>query len=100
MYTLDGSGNGSDSSTLTLTPSACGVDDLTLNGNRNVIFATSFLLQDHALAFPLTFSGVGGISFGPHPSGSCSIRVQATVSSATSCSVSGSICGRSVSGSC
>jgi hypothetical protein len=100
VYTLDNSGNGKDSSTLTLTPSECVVDNLTLNGNPNVMFAMSFQLQNDALAYPLTFSGVGGISFGPSPSGSCSINVKATVTSATSCSVSGSICGRTVNGNC
>ena len=83
IYTLDNSGNGSDSSTLTVAPAACAVNGVTFNGDPNVTFATAFQVQNNALAFPLTFSGVGGIS-----------------SSATSCSVSGSICGRSVSGSC
>jgi hypothetical protein len=100
MYTLDNSGNGSDSSTLTVTPSACALDNVTINGAPSVTFATQFSLQSNALAFPLTFSGTGGISFGPNPSGTCSINVKATATSATSCSVSGSICGRSVSGSC
>lgn len=100
MFTLDSSGNGSDSSTLTVTPSACAVDDLTINGDPNVMFATQFNLQNNALAFPLTFSGVGAVTYGPNPSGTCSINVKATASSATSCSVSGSICGRTVSGSC
>jgi hypothetical protein len=100
MYTLDNSGNGSDSSTLTVTPSSCVVDNLTLNGDPNVTFATAFNLQNNALAFPLTFSGMGGISFGPNPAGSCSINVKATATSLTTCSVSGSICGRSINGNC
>jgi hypothetical protein len=100
IYTLDSSGNGSDSSTLTVTPSACAVNGVTFNGDPSVTFATAFQVKNNALAFPLTFSGVGGISFGPNPSGSCSINVKATASSATSCTVSGSICGRPVSGSC
>lgn len=100
VYTLDNSGNGSDSSTLTVTPSSCVVDNLTINGDPNVTFATEFNLKNNALAFPLTFSGNGGISFGPNPSGSCSINVKATATSATTCSVSGSICGQSISGSC
>lgn len=100
VYTLDNSGNGSDSSTLTVTPSSCVVDNLTINGDPSVTFATELNLKNHALAFPLTFSGNGGISFGPNPSGSCSINVKATATSATTCSVSGSICGQSISGSC
>lgn len=100
IYTLDNSGNGSDSSTLTVTPKACVVDNLTLNGDPSVTFSTQFNLQNSMLAFPIMFSGMGGISFGPNPSGSCSINVKATVASPTSCSVSGSICGRTVSGNC
>jgi hypothetical protein len=100
MYTLDNSGNGSDSSSLTVTPAACAVDNVTFNGDPSVTFATQFNLQNYGLAFPITFSGTGGISYGPNPSGSCSINVKATATSVTSCSVSGSICGRSVSGSC
>jgi len=100
MYTLDNSGNGSDSSTLMVTPAACAVDNVTFNGNPSVRFATQFNLQNYGLAFPITFSGVGGISYGPNPSGSCSINVKATATSVTSCSVSGSICGRSVRGNC
>ena len=92
MYTLDSSGNGSDSSTLTVTPSSCVVDNLTLNGD--VTFATQFDLKNNALAFPLTFSGMGDISFGPNPAGSCSINVKATATSPTTCTVSGSVCGQ------
>jgi len=99
-YTLDNSGNGSDSSTLTVTPAACAVDNVTFNGNPSVTFATQFNLQNYGLAFPITFSGMGGISYGPNPTGSCSINVKATATSISSCSVSGSICGRSVSGNC
>jgi hypothetical protein len=99
-YMLDNTGNGSDSSTVTVTPAACAVDNVTFNGNPSVTFAAQFNLQDYGLAFPITFSGVGGISYGPNPSGSCSINVKATATSVTSCNVSGSICGRSVSGSC
>ena len=100
VYTLDSSGNGSDSSTLTLTTSSCVVDNLTLNGDPNVTFATQFDLKNYALAFPISFSGMGDISFGPNPEGSCRIDVKGTATSPTTCSVSGSICSRSVSGSC
>jgi hypothetical protein len=99
-YTLDNSGNGSDSSTLTVIPAACAVDNVTFSGNPSVTFATQFNLQSNALAFPITFSGMGGISYGPNPARSCSIDVKATATSVTSCSISGSVCGRSVSGSC
>lgn len=100
VYTLDNSGNGSDSSTLTVTPSSCVVDNLTIHGDPDVTFATQFNLKNNAPAFPINFSGMGGISFGPNPAGSCSINLKATAASPTACSVSGSICGRSISGNC
>lgn len=100
MFTLDNSGNGSDSSTLTVTPANCAVSNLTINGNPSLTVSAAFLMQNNALAYPLTFSEKGDITFGPNPSGSCSINVTMTVSSPTSCGASGSVCGNSVSGSC
>lgn len=100
MFTLDNSGNGSDSSTLTVTPSNCAVSNITFNGNPSVTVSTAFTMQNNALAYPLTFSEKGGITFGPKPSGSCSINVTMTVTSPTSCTATGSVCGNSVSGSC
>jgi hypothetical protein len=100
MFTLDNSGNGSDSSTLTVTPSNCAVSNITFNGNPSVTVSTAFTLQNNALAYPLTFSETGGITFGPKPSGSCSINVNVTANSPTSCSATGSVCGNPVKGSC
>jgi len=99
-FTLDNSGNGSDNSALTVTPAACVVSDVTFSGNPSVTVATGFSMQSFALAYPITFSETGGITYGPNPSGSCTLNVNATVSSPTSCSVTGTICGRSVSGTC
>lgn len=73
VFTLDNSGNGSDSSTLTVTPLACVVDNLTINGDPNVMFSTQFNLQNNALAFPIVLSGMGGVSFGPNPSGAAAL---------------------------
>ena len=100
MFTLDNSGNGSDSSTLTVTPANCALSNITINGNPSVTVSTSFILQNNALAFPILFSEKGGITYGPKPSGSCSINVTMTVSSPTSCSATGTLCGHSVTGSC
>lgn len=100
MFTLDNSGNGSDSSSVTVTPKNCAVSDITINGNPSVTVSTSFILQNNTLAYPVLFSEKGGITFGPKPSGSCSINVSVTVNSATSCTASGTLCGHSVSGSC
>jgi len=93
-------GNGTDSSTLTITPTSCAVSDTTFSGDPNVTVSTQFSMQNDALAYPITFSENGGISFGPNPSGSCSIKMNLDITSATTCTASGTICGQSVSGSC
>jgi hypothetical protein len=99
-FTLDNSGNGSDSSALTVTPAACAVQDITFSGNPSVTVSTAFGMASYAVSYPVTFSEKGGITYGPNPSGSCTINVNATVNSATSCSVTGTICGQSVTGNC
>lgn len=100
IFTLDNSGDGSDNSTLTITPSGCAVSNVTINGDPNVTVTSQFSFQNSALVYPLTFSESGGISFGPNPSGNCTVNVNLTATSATACAVSGTICGRSVSGNC
>jgi hypothetical protein len=100
VFSLDFSGNGSDSSTLTVTPANCAVSDLTFNGDPNVKVKAQFGFQNGLPAYPMTFKETGGISFGPSPSGSCSLNVTMTVTSATACTVSGNVCGQPVSGSC
>lgn len=99
-FTLDNNGNGSDNSTLTITPTNCAVSNTTFNGDPNVTVTSQLVLQNYALGFPLTFTENGGISFGPNPSGSCTLSVTLKATSLTSCTVTGSICGRSVNGSC
>lgn len=99
-FTLNSSGDGSDSTTLTITPTNCSVSGETINGNPSVTASTQINFTDDAPTFPITLSETGGITYGPNPSGSCSLNVQYTVSSETSCTVSGTLCGQSVSGSC
>jgi hypothetical protein len=99
-FTLNNSGDGTDSTTLTVTPTNCTVSNLTLNGDPNVMVGTRFSIASDQLQFPVTGTEIGGISYGPNPSGSCSMNVTLTVNSATRCTVSGSVCGQSVSGSC
>jgi hypothetical protein len=98
-FTLN-NGSGSDSTTLTITPTNCSVDNVTINGNPNVMLATTLNFQNNTIQFPVTLMENGGITFGPNPSGSCSINVTATVNSLTSCTISGTVCGQSVSGNC
>ncbi len=97
--TLNSSGTGSDSSTLTVTPTNCVVSNLTINGDPNVTLATTIGYTNDIFDYPLTMTESGGISYGPHPSGSCTMNVTLTLGQ-TSCTVSGRVCGQSVSGNC
>jgi len=93
-------GSGSVDTSLTATPAGCVVDNLTINGDPNIAFTTDFNVTDDNLDFPVTATTDGGISFGPNPSGSCTLNVTVTINSFSNCSVSGKVCGQSVSGSC
>lgn len=98
-FTLNNSGDGSDNTTLTITPTNCSVSNETINGNPNVTASTTINFADDAPVFPISLSESGGITFGPNPSGSCTLNVQYSVTE-SSCTVSGTICGQAVSGSC
>jgi hypothetical protein len=99
-FTLSGSGSGSDSTTLTVTPVSCEVQNMTINGDPNVAFATQVNFQNDALVYPITSTESGAISFGPNPSGTCSINATLTITSAQTCTVSGTVCGQTLSGNC
>jgi hypothetical protein len=99
-FTLNDSGDGSDNSSLTITPTNCVVSNVTINGDPNVTFATQVTFQNDNLAYPVTLNETGGISYGPNPSGSCTVNATLTISSPQSCTVSGTICGQTLSGSC
>jgi len=101
-FTLNNSGDGSDSTTLTITPTNCSVSNLTINGDPNVTVATTINFAASNVQFPVTATESGGISYGPNPSGSCRIDVSLTLASTsqTGCTVTGTVCGQSVSGGC
>jgi hypothetical protein len=99
-FTLNNSGDGSDSSNLTITPTGCEVSNETINGNPNVTFAVQLSFQNNALVYPVTLTESGGISYGPNPSGSCSVNATLTIASSLACTVSGTICGQALSGDC
>jgi hypothetical protein len=98
--TLNSSGGGSIQTQLTITPTSCSVSNLVINGAPSITVDSQINFTGSAPAFPITFAETGGISYGPKPSGSCQINVSSTINSATSCTVTGTVCGRSVSGSC
>jgi len=99
---LNSNGGGSIQSQITVTPASCAVSNsnLVINGHPSVTVDSQINFTQSAPAYPITFSETGGISYGPKPSGSCQINVSSTITSATSCTITGTVCGRSVSGSC
>jgi hypothetical protein len=102
--TLDGtignSGNGSLTSNIIITPTQCSVSNLVINGNPDVLIDSQLNFNSVGPEFPLTLSETGGISYGPHPSGNCQLKVTYTINSVSSCTVSGTVCGQSVGGNC
>jgi len=99
-FTLDNSGDGSDNATLTVTPTNCSVSNLTINGNPDITLATQLAFQADAPVYPITLTEGGGVTYGPNPSGSCTLNVTLTVTSQTNCTITGTLCGQSLSGSC
>ena len=61
-FTLNNSGDGSDSSTLTITPSNCSVSNLTINGDPSITVATQMNIANDAPVYPITLTENGGIS--------------------------------------
>jgi hypothetical protein len=99
--TLNNSGAGSVSGQFTITPANCSVSNLIINGDPSIAVSGQINFTDNeTLTFPITFTETGGISYGPNPSGSCQLNATYTINSSLSCTVSGTVCGQSVSGSC
>jgi hypothetical protein len=99
-FTLNNAGDGSDSTTLTITPASCAASNVTFSGDPNVTIATQVNFQNDAPVYPITLTESGGISYGPNPTGSCSVNATMTITSSQTCTVSGNICGQTLSGNC
>lgn len=101
---IDGSlsttGDGSVSTQITIMPSNCAVSNLVIDGDPSISVAGQMNFTNTAPTFPIIFTETGGISYGPNPSGSCQLNATYTINSLTSCTVSGTVCGQPVSGSC
>jgi hypothetical protein len=97
---LNNAGGGSIMTLLTITPSGCSVSGLVLNGDPSLTVDGQINFSQTTPLFPITLSETGGITYGPNPSGSCKFNVTYTVTSATTCTVTGTACGQSVNGSC
>ena len=99
--TLNNTGSGSVSAQLTITPAQCSISNLIVNGDPSITVGGQINFTDNETpAFPVTFTETGGISYGPNPSGSCQVNATYTINSSRACTVSGTVCGQSVSGSC
>ncbi|MFZ0300300.1 MAG: hypothetical protein WAM13_18265 [Candidatus Sulfotelmatobacter sp.] len=99
--TLNNSGSGSLSTQLAITPANCSVSNLILNGDPSINVGGQInFTNDETPVFPVTFTETGGISYGPNPSGSCQVNATYTINSSLACTISGTVCGQSVSGSC
>jgi hypothetical protein len=99
--TLTNTGSGSLSAQLAITPANCSVSNLILNGDPSINVGGQInFTNNETPVFPVTFTETGGISYGPNPSGSCQVNATYTINSSLSCTVSGTVCGQSVSGSC
>jgi len=98
--TLNGAGSGSLSSQLTLIPTNCGISGTFINGDPNVGFVVNLNFVDSVPVFPITFPESGTISYGPNPSGTCTVNVTNTITSENSCTMTGTLCGQSVNEAC
>lgn len=98
--TLTTSGSGSLSTQLTVTPTNCATPTVTFNGDPNITVDGQIGFSNASPTFPVTLTEGGGISYGPNPSGSCQLSVKYSINSLTSCTVTGTVCGQSVNGSC
>lgn len=98
---LSNAGAGSVSGQFTITPTNCSVSNLVVNGDPSISVGGQINFTGGITpTFPITFTETGGISYGPNPSGSCQLNATYTINSLSSCTVSGTVCGQSVSGSC
>jgi len=97
---LNTTGSGSAQVQIAGVPASCSVNGMILNGAPQVDVAAQMNVLNDMPEWPVTGSETGAVSYGPHPSGTCQLNLTYTVNSNLSCTVSGTACGQSVSGSC
>jgi len=97
---LNMTGSGSAQVQIAAVPASCSVNGMILNGAPQVKVAAQMNVLNDMPEWPVTGSETGAVSYGPHPSGTCQLNLTYTVNSNLSCTVSGTACGQSVSGSC
>jgi hypothetical protein len=97
--TLDNSGDGTFGTQMTITPTNCSVSGTTFNGDPDITIAGQIGFTSDNFVYPITFMEGGGISYGPNPSGTCQVTVTYSINAST-CTVTGKVCGQSVNGTC
>lgn len=98
--TLSSSGAGSAEAQIAATPANCSVNGIVLNGNPQVNLAAQLNILNDTPVWPATGTETGGVTYGPNPSGSCALNLSFSINSNSSCTVTGTACGQSVSGNC
>jgi hypothetical protein len=98
--TLDTSGTGDFGTEIMVTPTSCTVAGTTFNGDPSITIGGQISLANDNISFPLTFTEGGGLSYGPNPSGSCKVNVTYSFNSNAACTVTGTLCGQPVNGTC
>ena len=94
------SGTGSAQAQIAANPANCSVNGIVLNGNPQVNLAAQLNILNDSPVWPVTGTETGGVTYGPNPSGSCQLNLSFSVNSNSSCTVTGTACGQTVSGSC
>jgi len=61
---------------------------MVMNGDPSVTLGRRINFTQSVPTFPITLTEKGGISYGPHPAGSCKLNVTYTINSETSCTIS------------
>jgi hypothetical protein len=95
--TVNNNGSGSLSAQFTLTPQNCAVDGVVINAPPTIAGTGTITLVNSAPTLPITLSEVGNINFG---AGACPVNLTYSVTSTSSCTVSGTACGTTISSTC
>jgi hypothetical protein len=98
--TLSNTGNGSAQAQIAADPASCSVNGIVLNGDPHITVTGQANIANDAPVWPITGSETGGVTFGPNPSGSCQLNLNFSVNAKLSCTVTGTACGQTISGTC
>jgi hypothetical protein len=106
---VNASGTGSAKGQLELTPTSCDVVEykILLNGEPNITLSSQVnIVNNDASSWPIVVTENGAVSFGPDsgsstiPSGACQVNMNYSFTRTGLCTMGGTMCGKTVSGSC